>query len=116
MQRGSGSMCYANGVEVASVLLAGFNHEVLTYTKNGKECFIEDYQGMGGTGTMSITSAVTTYTGPDGTTLATENDVSTATGTTSTVTCGGTTFVLDTMSAACSSADGGAACTTGICN
>jgi hypothetical protein len=111
---GNGARCYANGVKVVSALI-GSNHERTSFSKNGSLCFVQDYLGIGGTATMSTTSAVTTYTGPGGGTIATEHDVFTGSAPTSTVTCNGVMYALNFGSAACEDADGGAPCVAGTC-
>jgi hypothetical protein len=111
---GNSAQCYANGVKIV-LDLVGTNHEQSTFTKGGKACFVQDYVGIGGTATTSVTSAVTTYTGPDGSTIATEHDVFTGNAPTSTVTCGGVTYALSPESPACEDSDGGVMCVTGTC-
>jgi hypothetical protein len=101
----AGNTCFANGVKIASVLESNGNgvldHEILTYSKNGQPCFTEDYRGIGATPTKSGTGAITTYTAPDGTVVAIENDDFTGTFPAATVTCGGVTYRIHPMSTAC---------------
>jgi hypothetical protein len=109
---GGGDVCYPNGV-VLQTLLTGTNQATTTCTKNGTLEYTEGYVGIGGTATMSVTSDVLTYTNASGAVVATENDNFTGATPTSTVTCGGVTYVLDVASAACSGGSG--TCAIGPC-
>jgi hypothetical protein len=107
--------CYANGVQV-DISLTGSNQTSTTVSKSGQLCYTESYVGMGGTATTSVTSDVITFMSPSGAVVATEHDELSTTPPTSTLTCGGTTYMFQPDSPQCTSPDAGnELCSMGTC-